>query len=487
MAKAAGLYRGPLLNPQPDLSLPPLLENGQSRMTIPLLRGSEELGIIIVESPIAGAFDGQDLLAMTALADHAVTALETARQFDQIRQERSRADLIIRTMADGLMSLDPDGQVMVMNAAAETLTGWPANRGVGRPICEVLECRGSNNCGDNCRLRTALRDRQALHEDRWITHMPEGTARVLELNATPLLANDVGGSHAGAVLVLRDVTDRDALERFQRDLVASVSHEMRAPLANIQAVADLLLQTGGTPEFTLHEGLETIQAQTRRLADFAERTLDVSRLEMGAWQMEPRPLPVALLVKAAVREWQTAHPARSIALELPSESLWAWADEQSVSLVLSNLLSNAIKYSPEKAAITVSMAQGPEGFITLAVADQGPGIPPEQQIQSFRAVLQGRRQRLAADVRLRLGAATSPGCWSKPWVDASVWPVSPASAVASRSRCRSIMRQTGKHRAGPLPGGPEVVPGVRTGENRPISVARRGRNARRLLQMEMDT
>lgn len=383
MAKAAGMYRSPLLDPPPDLSFPPLSEDSQSRMVIPLLRESEELGIVVVESLIADAFDGQDLLAMAALGDHAVTALETARQFDQIRRERSRADLIISTMADGLLSLGPDGQVMVMNAAAETLTGWSANRGVGRLICEVLECRGSNNCGDNCRLRTALRDGQALHENHWITHMPEGTARVLALNATPLPANDASGGNTGTVLVLRDVTDRDELERFQRDLVASVSHEMRAPLANIYAVADLLLETGGRGEFTLREGLGTIQAQTRRLADFTERALDVSRLETGAWHLEPRPLPVALLVKAAVREWQTAHPTRAIAFELPSEPLWAWADEQSVSLVLGNLISNAIKYSPENVAITVSTAQGPEGFLTLAVTDYGPGIPPEQQIHVF--------------------------------------------------------------------------------------------------------
>ena len=214
-------------------------------------------------------------------------------------------------------------------------------------------------------------------------HMPEGTARVVTLDAAPLPANTAGGEHGGVVVVLRDVTASDALEQFQRDLVACVSHEMRAPLANIYAVADLLLETGGTPEFTLPAGLETILKQSRRLNDFAERTLDVSRLDTGTWRLEPRPLPVALLVKGVVQEWLAAHPARAIAFELPSTPLWAWADEQATSLVLSNLISNAVKYSSENAVITVSTAPGPEGFVTLAVADQGPGIPPEQQSHVF--------------------------------------------------------------------------------------------------------
>ena len=378
---AAHELRRPLLDSPAACSLPALLDDARSRMMAPLSRGIEGLGILVVESRRDGAFDGQDLLAMTALADHAATALETARQFDLVRRERGRADRIIHTMADGLLTLGRDGRVDVMNDAAERLTGRPVSHGAGRAICEVLGCRDGKSCNSTCHLLGALSEGQAFHDDHWVIRTPEGTARVLALSAAPLLSDEAGPT--GLVVLLRDETARDEMERFQSELVAAVSHEIRAPLANIDAMVDLMLQRRDGTDGLLEEGLETIRSQTQRLAEFASRTLDVSRLDTGRWHLEPRPLPIGLLVADITHEWKVSRPGRTFAIEVQDGPLWAWADEQAAVTALNNLLSNAMKYSPEGTPITVSAARGPDGWVTVTVADQGPGIPVEKQARIF--------------------------------------------------------------------------------------------------------
>ena len=183
------------------------------------------------------------------------------------------------------------------------------------------------------------------------------------------------------MVLLRDVTAQDELERFQRELVAAVSHEIRAPLANIDVTVDLLLGTAA--DATSRDGLETIRAQSRRLAELAARTLDVSRLDSGEWQPEPRPLPINLLIADIAHQWRTLQPERGLTIEAPTERLWVWADEQAVVGVLNELLHNAAQYSRAGTAITLSAARGPEGSVTVAVTDEGPGIPAEKQARIF--------------------------------------------------------------------------------------------------------
>jgi len=379
IAAAGTELLGPALDPSPPCLPADLLADARARLIAPIRCGEEGLGVIVAESRTPGAFDGQDLLAVAVLADRAAAALETTRLSDGVRWERGRADQIIHTMADGLLTLDANGRVDALNVAAEALTGWSTAKAVGQSVCDVLGCARQGPCSGSCHLTSTQREQKTLYNERWLIHMPEGTARVLSLSAAPLPATDTGPG--GQVVLLRDVTAQDEMERFQRELVAAVSHEIRAPLTNIDITVDLLL--GISANSRVREGLETIRAQSQRLAELAARTLDVSRLDSGDWQPELRPLPVNLLIEDLARQWQEAQPERALTVALPEEHLWVWADEQAVVGVLNELLSNAARYARAGTAIVISAARGPEESVTLAVTDQGPGIPVEKQARIF--------------------------------------------------------------------------------------------------------
>ena len=193
-----------------------------------------------------------------------------------------------------------------------------------------------------------------------------------------------------AVVLLHDMTREEELAQFQRELVATFSHELRSPLSNINAVTDLLLGSGEPDKNgRWREMLDLLRQQSRRLAGLAERTLDVARLDDGKWRLEPRPLPAARTGQEALDRWQLALPGYVLCLEASPEAGWVWADEVAANTVLDNLFDNAAKYSPAGTSITLRVDKGPAGFVTFAVEDQGKGIAPEARAKVFQRFQRG--------------------------------------------------------------------------------------------------
>ncbi len=279
---------------QPRSEAAHLLSGAAASLLVPVRRSGETLGVIAVESRNPGAFETQDWPALTALADHIAVAVDNARLFEEIRQEEARTGLILRTLADGLLTTDAQGTITNINPAAELLTGRETAEVVGRSFREVLGCPEDED--PRCQVEETLRTGQVVRDTRWPLVGRDGQERILSVSAAPMMRTD---HPDGMVLVLRDVTERESLERFQRELTAAFSHGLRTPLASILAAADMLLAGDGWPE-AQRARLETIRGQAKRLNDFTERTLDVQRLDAGRWQLDIRPLPAELVTEDAV-------------------------------------------------------------------------------------------------------------------------------------------------------------------------------------------
>lgn len=371
----------PLLNPTGEMPLPPLLPHPASRIIVPIRHERRTLGVLAVESPRPAAF-GQDVLrTITALADHVAIALENAHLFEEIQHEREKANQIIKTMADGLLTTDAGGRITVVNPTAATLLSRRPHEVVGLPICEIMGCRDGRGPRHDCILRAVLETGQSVTEARWVLRQPRGMQHVLAVSAVPL--PPTSSDEGGMVVLLRDITQRDAIERAQRELVAAFSHELRTPLSKMTAIIELLLQD---PERTVGERQRAyfgaLLAQSRRLADFAERTLDVSRLDAGQWALEMRPLPIGFVIEETVDQWQAQVADHTWRVELPAAPSMVWADEYALAIVLNTLIDNALKYAPMDVETVLHAEEGDE-WVTVTVSDHGPGIAPEHQARIF--------------------------------------------------------------------------------------------------------
>jgi signal transduction histidine kinase len=216
-----------------------------------------------------------------------------------------------------------------------------------------------------------------IQEEHRVIQQRLGTKRVIALSAAALIqAEDVP---YGAVLLFRDVTQQEELYRLQHEFVAAISHELRAPLAKISMVINMLQQAGAP----LDTSLEILKAQNQQLTSFADKILQISHLEVGKAAVSPHPLPISRVVEEVITAWRETEPSRRLTLHLPTERPWVWGDERVTRLVLNELMDNAFKYTPAETSITVTVQAYPPAHILIAVQDEGPGIAPQHQVKVF--------------------------------------------------------------------------------------------------------
>jgi signal transduction histidine kinase len=189
----------------------------------------------------------------------------------------------------------------------------------------------------------------------------------------------------GSVVLFRDITERDELDRLQQELITGFSHEMRTPLSNIQTIVETLQDDlKQKREVDLDNYSHFLNRQTQKLTDLFERILDVHNLETGKLTIQARPLPIGKFLEQTLEEWRVMKPTYQFITRSPRAPLILWADEQHLTTILNNLLDNAVKYSNEHHEILIEVNQDPKkSQAIISVQDQGIGISPEHQPKIF--------------------------------------------------------------------------------------------------------
>jgi signal transduction histidine kinase len=175
------------------------------------------------------------------------------------------------------------------------------------------------------------------------------------------------------------------LDRMKSDFVSLVSHQLRAPLTNINGALELVSQDADLLPAASQRTLRILADEGHRLSHMIETILDVSRLEAG--QLTPSAGPVALeplLARVCASVVANEADRRDWKLEVTPGLPPVWADETLLEEIVRNLVENAVRYSRPGQPIDVSARRAP-GSVTISVADHGPGIPAEKQRDIFRS------------------------------------------------------------------------------------------------------
>lgn len=289
-----------------------------------------------------------------------------------IEESRQRLAITLESLGDGVITISSDGGVTDANPAARRL--MPRAK-VGASIYDVLAEHGVRGPPVQRLLRG--REREELH-------VGAGES-VLAITGSPL-----GASEGGAVLSVRDVSERARLERMKDEFVLTASHELRSPLTSVQGFAELLALEKGTLSPKHRETVEVILANTHHLSRLLDDLLDLARSDAGRLIIAPEPSSVEALVSDVANLMRERFAARRQRLEIDIEPdlPMVHVDPGRIKQVLVNLLDNAHEYCPEGAEIRLSAALvGSE--VELAVADDGPGIPEAQLDQIFERFTRG--------------------------------------------------------------------------------------------------
>jgi PAS domain S-box-containing protein len=302
--------------------------------------------------------------ALLALAATTSAALSNAELYQRVALEKERSAAILENIADGIVAVDRDGNVVLWNKAAEDVTGVPASEALGRPPERAL---GRALTGEG------------------LLSIPRGDREVW-LSVSEAVMRDPSGAVAGRIYAFRDISSEFFVEQMKSEFVSTVSHELRSPLTSIYGFA-ATLRRADVP-FSDEERavfLDYIATESERLTRIVDRLLDVAELDAGdpAVRLAPTEVaPVLAEVVATAKEGDGWNGHRFV-VDVPSDPIAAHADGDKLRQVLAHLVENAVKYSPNGGTVKVA-ARRNRDFVEFEVVDQGPGIAEAERDRIFR-------------------------------------------------------------------------------------------------------
>ncbi|UPT73656.1 MAG: ATP-binding protein [Elusimicrobiota bacterium] len=309
------------------------------------------------------------------------------RETKTLKNEAKRTDSVLNNMVEGVVVVDDQGKILMMNPAAEQIYGQTLAESAGKPI--------TDKAGEQF-VVTMSSELQA-GADKEITGEVK-TAGVADtqrtLRASSAVVKTEEGKVVGMVSALPDATKHKELQRMQRDFVAHVTHELRAPLSSIRAALEILQgQFAAKIEEDEARMLTTALKNSDRLGEMINSILDFSKIESGQMAVYPKPTEAAKIARDAVDSLVPWAQKKRIDLTMtaPEGLPLVDADASRTVQVIVNLLSNAIKFTPAGGKITVKLAkraEGNQGFVEYAVSDTGPGIAKADQGKVFEKFVQ---------------------------------------------------------------------------------------------------
>ncbi len=302
----------------------------------------------------------------------------------ELEAAHDRLDNLLQSLDEGVVILDADGCIRFWNQGAAQITGWPSEQALGKQVDVVLPLVDDPAHSLADRLHApGQRVRGAVFISGGRTAILEIT-RVRDLQAL----SEAGGSNHGAqAMVLRDVTEEEAMQHLRAYFLANISHEFRTPLSTLNASIELLMDNDqeitGSEMRTL---LKPIHLSLLELQTLIDNLLEGSTIEAGQFRLRPRPMLLNEAIVAALTLVQPMLERRQQPLSVTQPAVLhpIVADRSRITQVLINLMANASKYTPIGEPIDVIVEAVPDGGYRVAVADRGPGIPLEERRNLFR-------------------------------------------------------------------------------------------------------
>lgn len=340
----------------------------------------EPLGVMVCVRRDPPEYSAEDARLTRLLAERITTALTNALLHAQVAAERQRLATVIEQLPEGvLIAAAPDGRLILSNRAADDLLGRTTTAPEGAvPDVRLLTTEGQSLPEAELPLARALRGETVHGEELWVER-PDGRRIPILVNAAPVLDSSHGVEQA--VVVFQDISALKEAERRKDEWLAAASHELRTPITSLLGFAQLLERqlrraTGPLRPEELVEPAAVIQRQARRLRELVNDLLDVSRIQAGRLELQPRLTDLVELVRVVIERLRELTPEAGERLHLaaPTEPIVGMWDPERLEHVFTNLITNALKYDPSGGPVHVTV-RVEERQAIVEVSDAGIGIP----------------------------------------------------------------------------------------------------------------
>jgi two-component system phosphate regulon sensor histidine kinase PhoR len=288
----------------------------------------------------------------------------------QINDRASGQKAILSAMHDGLLVVDAESRLVLVNPAFSDLFGV-AEDSLGAPLLESVRDPAVEQI-----VAETLRLKKPSHGELAIGR------RQFQMTSVPMGAEN--GTISGAVVLFHDITALKRADEVRRDFVANVSHELRTPLSILRGYIETMLDDPKMPRGETSRILEVMDQHSKRLGLLADDLLTLAHLESGSSTLQWSEIDLLRFLSDLVRDWAKKFVTKELEpiVDVSDDCSTIRADEQRLREVYDNLLDNALKYSGQGGAVRLT-ADRHDGEVALSVSDSGIGISQDDLPRIF--------------------------------------------------------------------------------------------------------
>ncbi|MCM8775123.1 MAG: ATP-binding protein [Candidatus Omnitrophica bacterium] len=307
----------------------------------------------------------------------------------RIEQEKVRYEALLASIGDGMIAVDRDGKIIMMNIRAQDMLGLTDTSCVGKPFQDVfsiedekgnlfsIEQRPLSICLATGKRVTAV----AYYRTGGNSKFPAA------ITASPIILE---GQIIGVIEIFRDITKEKEVDLMKSEFISTVSHELRTPLTGVrESVAQVLEKILGPINSEQAEFLSIALKELDRLATIINDLLDVAKIEAGKMELRKAWFDINVLIRDFIFEYQRVMENKNLMLKSHSsaQSLRVFADAEKVKQIITNLVSNAYKFTDPGGMVIIEAAEA-KGEVQISVTDTGYGIPKEDLERIFERFVQ---------------------------------------------------------------------------------------------------
>jgi two-component system NtrC family sensor kinase len=332
---------------------------------VPLIVKERVIGVLEVDNRNTHKpFSEYHVALISALANYAAIAIENAQLYSHSEGERNKLETILANIDEGVIVIDHDGRVLLINRKAREAFGVEAENWSGKRLREVVEHQD---------LLEIIREHSLATSSQVEVSLKDG--RVLNAQITPI-------PEIGVALTMQDITHLKDLDRIKSDFVNTVSHDLRSPLTAILGYVELIDRVGPIND-QQREFVRRVQTSVHNITALINDLLDLGRIEAG-FDARKEVVPFSGIIHFTVEGLRSRAEDKELelAIEVPESLPHVLGNPVRLKQMLNNLLNNAIKYTPQGGKVRL-YAQAQANQIILQVQDNGPGIPPADQPYIF--------------------------------------------------------------------------------------------------------
>lgn len=327
----------------------------------------------------------------------------------KIGEEKTKCEMVLASIGDGMLVVNQDGFIMTMNHEAEAMFGWDIREAAGKSFIELIPCedeKGNFIPYKERIMSLALSGKTPVHSIGYY-YRENNSKFPANVTASPIIYEE---KIIGAIGIFRDISKEKEIDKMKTDFISTVSHEIRTPLTTIrEGVSQALDGILGEVTEKQREVFSIVLEDSDRLKRIIDNLLDISKIEAGKVELRKELTDIVEVVKGVASAFalQSEERGLKISAYFSKAKLKLYVDKDRLIQVFTNLVGNALKFTAH-GAIDISVLEA-EDKVECSVSDTGRGIGKEDLPRLFSKFQQFGRAHGPGEMGTGLGLSISKG------------------------------------------------------------------------------